>query len=354
MEDLLPIGSFARRCGLSRSALRFYDQCGLLRPATVDDSSGYRYYAAAQLAEALLVRRLRAAALPVGDARRYLDGTEAERRQILDAHTSELEQRMAEAREAVGELREELDRGTDAITAGWCEVPAHALAHGLAQVGFAETRDPERPELAGIWIETREESLRLVATDSYRMAVRDLIPDAELGSEPIRGVIAHERIGELHALLARHGVAALRQRSDGTLEAALGGATMTIGAHSDAVPDYEQLLSSLPAGHHGIVGRREFADALIACAAHAAGVELRFRPDTMTLIGGERQIAIAAAWDGPDLAVAVDARFLTEAVEVMVGPDVIVEAFDALKPVTVRCADTGTLSVLTMPIRLDA
>ena len=28
-----------------------------------------------------------------------------------------------------------------------------------------------------VWIETDQESLRLVATDSYRMAVRDLVPD---------------------------------------------------------------------------------------------------------------------------------------------------------------------------------
>jgi DNA polymerase III subunit beta len=354
MEDLLTIGSFARRCGLSRSALRFYDQCGLLRPAAVDDSTGYRYYAAAQLAEALLVRRLRTATLPVGSVRRYLDGTAADRRRILDAHASELEARMAEVREAVSELRGELDRGAGATTAGWCEVPAQALAAGLAQVAFAETIDPDRPELAGIWIETREESLRLVATDSYRMAVRDLIPAAELGADPIRGVIAPERVGELRALLERDGVAALRQRSDGTLEAALGDATIVIGAHSDAVPDYEQLLSSLPAGHHGIVGRREFTAALTACAARAAAVELRFRSDTIGLISGERQSAIAATWDGPDLSVAVDARYLMEAVEVMVGPDVIIEAVDALKPVTVRCADTGTLSVVTMPIRIDA
>jgi hypothetical protein len=50
----------------------------------------------------------------------------------------------------------------------------------------------------------------------------------------------------------------------------------------------------------------------------------------------------------------VDPRFFAEAVRATVGPDVVVEAFDPLRPLTLRSADTGTFSVLTMPIRPPA
>jgi len=43
-EPLLTIGAFARAVGLTPSALRHYDECGLLRPAEVDHATGYRYY----------------------------------------------------------------------------------------------------------------------------------------------------------------------------------------------------------------------------------------------------------------------------------------------------------------------
>jgi hypothetical protein len=43
--DLMSIGEFARRSGLSANALRLYDELGLLPPARVDASSGYRFYA---------------------------------------------------------------------------------------------------------------------------------------------------------------------------------------------------------------------------------------------------------------------------------------------------------------------
>ncbi len=57
--DLL-IGEFARRCRLPVSTLRYYDRIGLLTPATVDESSGYRRYHPDQLATAELIARLRA------------------------------------------------------------------------------------------------------------------------------------------------------------------------------------------------------------------------------------------------------------------------------------------------------
>ena len=42
-SPLLTIGAFARAVGLTASALRHYDECGLLPPAEVDDATGYRY-----------------------------------------------------------------------------------------------------------------------------------------------------------------------------------------------------------------------------------------------------------------------------------------------------------------------
>lgn len=58
MEEI-GIGEFARRSRLSVKALRLYDELGVLVPARVDESSGYRYYDATQLETARLVAMLR-------------------------------------------------------------------------------------------------------------------------------------------------------------------------------------------------------------------------------------------------------------------------------------------------------
>ena len=44
MDDLLPIGDFSERSGLSPKRLRSYATAGLLVPSAVDSASGYRYY----------------------------------------------------------------------------------------------------------------------------------------------------------------------------------------------------------------------------------------------------------------------------------------------------------------------
>lgn len=46
---MLKIGDFSKLSYVSIKALRLYDQKGLLKPAKIDTSSGYRYYAASQL-----------------------------------------------------------------------------------------------------------------------------------------------------------------------------------------------------------------------------------------------------------------------------------------------------------------
>ncbi len=64
-EGLLTIGAFARAARLSPKALRLYDELGLLRPARVDEASGYRFYSPDQLERARLVAWLRRAGMPL-------------------------------------------------------------------------------------------------------------------------------------------------------------------------------------------------------------------------------------------------------------------------------------------------
>lgn len=83
-DSLLSIGSFARAAGLSPSALRYYDEIGLLPAAHVDPSSGYRYYDAAQQEVAGLLAELRRWDTPVATMRAVLAADGTERARLLD------------------------------------------------------------------------------------------------------------------------------------------------------------------------------------------------------------------------------------------------------------------------------
>ena len=70
-QPLLTIGAFARAVGLAPSALRYYDECGLLRPAEVDEATGYRYYTPDLARRAQAVAQMRDAGLSIENLREY-------------------------------------------------------------------------------------------------------------------------------------------------------------------------------------------------------------------------------------------------------------------------------------------
>jgi DNA-binding transcriptional MerR regulator len=70
--DQISIGEFARRSRLSAKALRLYDELGVLRPARVNEDSGYRFYAPGQLGQARLIAALRQLRVPLAEIKTIL------------------------------------------------------------------------------------------------------------------------------------------------------------------------------------------------------------------------------------------------------------------------------------------
>ena len=92
-EALISIGQFAHLTWLSPKALRIYQSQGLLAPASVDPSSGYRYYSPSQVPVARRIGQLRRAGLSLAEIAAFLDEPTAERistwREALDAEIAE-------------------------------------------------------------------------------------------------------------------------------------------------------------------------------------------------------------------------------------------------------------------------
>jgi len=106
MPALLTIGEFSRASYLTIKTLRHYHDVGLLEPAQVDSSSGYRFYRADQLATAQTIRRLRELEMPVEQVKGVLQAADAgERNALIADHLERMEQRLEQATAAVASLR---------------------------------------------------------------------------------------------------------------------------------------------------------------------------------------------------------------------------------------------------------
>jgi DNA-binding transcriptional MerR regulator len=128
------IGDFARRCRLPVSTLRYYDRIGLLAPAAVDPSSGYRRYTAGQVPAAVLIARLRAIGTTPQAIAAVLGGGAAAG-VALAAERRRLEGQARDAQRALAEL--------DELLAGHDAAPSHAIQlvrlgrHRVAAAPFA-------------------------------------------------------------------------------------------------------------------------------------------------------------------------------------------------------------------------
>jgi serine/threonine protein phosphatase PrpC len=115
-RDLMTIGDFARAAGLTPKALRLYDELGLLRPMEVDEHSGYRRYAPAQLERARLVATLRLVGMPLARIEQVLDGSRAEAAQAVSAYWVQVEADTATRRDIVTTLVHHLRNEAPAMT----------------------------------------------------------------------------------------------------------------------------------------------------------------------------------------------------------------------------------------------
>lgn len=103
---MMTIGDFSRATRLSAKALRFYHEVGLLEPAQVDAVNGYRRYAPEQIAQAQVIRRLRALDMPVELVRDVLGAADvAQRTSLVAAHLARMEAELERTRAAVASLR---------------------------------------------------------------------------------------------------------------------------------------------------------------------------------------------------------------------------------------------------------
>ena len=74
---MLKISDFSKLSHLTVKALRFYEKEGLLKPASVDEWNGYRFYETSQLETAAKIKSYRQLDLSIEEIRAVFHGADA-------------------------------------------------------------------------------------------------------------------------------------------------------------------------------------------------------------------------------------------------------------------------------------
>jgi DNA polymerase-3 subunit beta len=233
-------------------------------------------------------------------------------------------------------------------------IDREALLETVDRVARSASRDESRPVLTGILVRFEAGKLVMVATDSYRLSVKE----TELG----------EAAPELEAIIPARALTELSRLA--------GGETVDLGVHENHVvfgtgdawlttrridgqfPNYRQLLPeafevelTLPKTELADVVRRASVLALRNSPLRLRLAEGELTVSAQTQDVGETHETMPAAYSGEEFLIGFNAEFLRDGVESIVGDDVRLKLINPLRPAILEDA-AGDFTYLIMPIRL--
>ncbi len=223
----------------------------------------------------------------------------------------------------------------------------------VSRVGVASATDEARPTLTGVLFESQDDALRLVATDSYRLAVCQ-IP----GSPGVATTLVPFRaLRELNRTIGDDNMALNLREREAVFSSPRGALSARV-IEAD-FPNYRQLLpESYP--NKIVLDKGSLLEALgraslvaeehipVRLTLHSGGVELSVSRQEV----GEETEHLDGVYTGEDMTIAFNTKYLTDGVAAVTSDDVVLEASDPLKPGLITGEGDGSFRYLLMPVRL--
>jgi DNA polymerase III subunit beta len=239
-------------------------------------------------------------------------------------------------------------------------VPAQAFVSTALKVAGSASRDETRPVLTGILVSASERELSMVATDSYRLSVKQTALERPLERSfevnvPARALQELARVA-VHAQDEDVRVAVQRNQ----IVFVLGRTILSSRLIEGQFPNYRQLL---PEGfeHELRVASAELTEVvrrISLLAQKNAPLRLAFAPGELTVSAqtpdvGEARESLPVAFEGEPLEIGFNPEFLRNGLEAIEEGDVLLKLISPLRPGLIEAADGSGFQYLIMPIRLN-
>ena len=244
---------------------------------------------------------------------------------------------------------------------GVMRVPSAAFVDTIARVARAASRDETRPHLTGVLVTANGRELRMVATDSYRLSVKETqLDDALEGS--LEANVPARTLQELARVAGASsadtiGVAALENQVVFTVDDVMLSSRLVEGRF----PNYQQLLPE-SYEHELRVSRDELLEVVRRVGLLAqknAPLRLRFAEGSLDVSAqtpdvGEASESLPIPFAGEPLEIGFNPEFFRDGLESAETEELTLKLISPLRPGLIQSGDDGSGFVyLVMPIRLN-
>jgi DNA polymerase-3 subunit beta len=239
-------------------------------------------------------------------------------------------------------------------------VPAAAFVETAARVQRSASRDETRPVLTGILVSASGDELRMVATDSYRLSVKETKLERPLDGSFEANVPARalQELGRLAQASDEESLRIAVRSNQVVFE--VGGVVLSSRLIEGQFPNYRQLLPDAYE-HEVTLAGGEITDVVRRVSLLAqknAPLRLAFSRGDLTVSAqtpdvGEAREALPVPFEGDDLEIGFNPEFLRDGLESVEGADVRLKLISPLRPGMIEPTDDSGFLYLIMPIRLN-
>jgi DNA polymerase III subunit beta len=243
---------------------------------------------------------------------------------------------------------------------GALSVPTGAFVDTIARVARSASRDETRPHLTGVLVTAAEKQLRMVATDSYRLSVKETPLDQALAGSLEANVPARtlQELGRIASAdeAEQIGVAALENQVVFTV----GEVVLSSRLVEGRFPNYQQLLPD-SYEHELKIDRSELLDVvrrISLLAQKNAPLRLRFAEGALEVSAqtpdvGEASESLPVPFQGEALEIGFNPEFFRDGLESAESDELTLKLISPLRPGLIESGEAGSFVYLVMPIRLN-
>jgi DNA polymerase III subunit beta len=240
------------------------------------------------------------------------------------------------------------------------KIPAAAMAATIDLVANAASRDDMRPVLTGVLVTAGSDEMTMVATDSYRLAVKRTALEGGAGGE-LEANIPAKALRELARIVTGdegEEVAVSLLPNQAVFKA--GPVLLNTTLIDGQFPNFRQLLPE-SYEHDVRLPRAEFLDVarrVSQLAQRNAPLRLAFSSGELKVSAstpdvGDAEETMPAAFEGEAMEIGFNPEFLKDGIESVTGDEVMLRLISPLRPGLLQPVDNEDFRYLVMPIRLN-